>query len=141
MITFNKLYWPSEIPQTQISINWIEKVININGRSVGRIDFVFCNDEYLLHINKTFLKHDFYTDIITFNHSENNQFVSGDIFISLERVEENAGLMNCSFQDELERIVIHGVLQLLGHNDSTESEKSLMRAQEDSCLRLLHLTN
>jgi probable rRNA maturation factor len=141
MITFNKLYWPSEIPQTQISINWIEKVININGRSVGRIDFVFCNDEYLLHINKTFLKHDFYTDIITFNHSENNQFVSGDIFISLERVEENAGLMNCSFQDELERIVIHGVLHLLGHNDSTESEKSLMRAQEDSCLRLLHLTN
>jgi rRNA maturation RNase YbeY len=141
MIIFNELYWPDGISHTTIPSTWIEKVINDNGKLVGRIDFVFCHDDYLLHINKTFLNHDYYTDIITFNHSENDHYISGDIFISLDRVRDNAGQMNSIFHHELERIVIHGVLHLLGYNDSSESEKILMRAKEDICLRLLHVTN
>ena len=94
---------------------WISATINKEKRKVGDITFIFCSDEYLLHINKQYLQHDTYTDIITFDYSEGDsaQPVSGDIFISIERVKENAEKFSTTFENELHRVIIHGVLHLL----------------------------
>ena len=113
--------------------NWIQEVIRLNNHQTGHLSFVFCTDDYLLEVNKKFLNHDYYTDIITFDYNESNR-VSGDFIISIDRVKDNALMHQCSFQLELYRVIIHGVLHLLGFSDKTEIQKKKMRELEDLCL-------
>lgn len=120
---------------------WIEKVAAKEKRTVGDLSYVFMSDEELLKINQQFLKHNTYTDIITFDYSENKK-ISGEIFISVDRVEENAKKMGTTFEDEIHRVIIHGVLHLCGYKDKTKIDSDNMRKQEDKALRVFNaLTN
>ena len=117
-------------------IKWVEKTILAESKTLGEISFVFCSDEYLHKINLEYLKHDTYTDIITFDYSE-EKGVSGDIFISIDRVRENGLEFKKEFYNELSRVIIHGVLHLVGYKDKTNQEKAQMREKEDFYLNLL----
>ena len=112
---------------------WIKQVIAGNNRKTGAIQFIFCKDNYLLPLNQQYLGHDTYTDIITFDYCE-EILVSGDLFISVERVEENAKSNKVSFQEELHRVMVHGVLHLLGHSDKNPTDKKRMRDAENQAL-------
>ncbi|PIZ06710.1 MAG: rRNA maturation RNase YbeY [Flavobacteriales bacterium CG_4_10_14_0_8_um_filter_32_5] len=116
--------------------SWIEKSIALERGIVGDLNYIFCSDTYLHKINLEYLKHDTLTDIITFDYSEKKQ-ISGDIFISIDRIKENAPKFNQSTDIELNRVLIHGVLHLLGYKDKTPKEKETMRAKEDFYLTLL----
>ena len=111
--------------------NWIIETIVNEGKIAGAINFIFCNDSYLLKINKKYLQHDFYTDIVTFNNSDKENEISGDIFISYERVVENAGKLSESLEDETSRVSIHGILHLIGYKDIESEEIKEMRNKED----------
>ena len=114
---------------------WITEVIrNASGR-VGDISYLFCDDAHLLGVNQTYLEHDTYTDIITFDYVEGDR-ISGDILISVERVAENAQTFGVEFEQELHRVIIHGVLHLLGQGDKTDPEAAQMRRREDEALHL-----
>lgn len=102
----------------------------------GDINFIFCDDAYLSELNLSYLNHTTLTDIITFDYTDEG-IISGDIYISIERVKENALLYSKTFQDELNRIIIHGVLHLLGNKDKKPKDKAMMRKKEDECLLLL----
>ena len=115
--------------------SWISRSITLLDRVVGDINYVFCNDDYLLNINQEYLKHDTYTDIISFDYSDSDS-LSGDIFISIERVKENAKKFDTIFLDELHRVLIHGLLHFVGFKDKLTSEKDEMRKQEDYYLSL-----
>ena len=115
---------------------WIKTIVENNKKEVGEISYIFCSDEQLLEINKEFLNHDYYTDIITFDYSETD-VVSGDLFISIERIKDNAKTLKTSYQEELHRVIIHGVLHLLGYKDKTEDESENMRKLENECLLIL----
>ena len=114
---------------------WISAVVKHNGMRVGNISYCFCDDEYLLGINQRYLNHNTYTDIITFDYVVTDM-VSGDIMISLERVGENADKFGTTFEEELHRVIIHGVLHLLGQGDKTEQEAAEMRLKEEESLAL-----
>lgn len=118
---------------------WIKSTIEKKKRKTGEINFIFCSDVYLLNINKQYLHHDTYTDIITFDCSQENVKlnISGEVYISIERVKENALKFSKSFEDELHRILIHGTLHLLGYKDKTKIAKAEMTKQEDLCLAIL----
>lgn len=116
-------------------LDWIIDSIIKEGKRGGEINFVFCNDEYLLEKNIQFLDHNTYTDIITFDYCVDD-IVNGDIFISVERIEENAEQFGVSFEDELDRVLIHGVLHLTGYQDKSKEEAKIMRAKEDFYLSL-----
>jgi len=113
---------------------WIISALEEEGvlkkRKLEELSVIFCSDEYLLDMNKKYLDHDYFTDVITFDNSEENSF-SGDIFISIDRVRENAETFRQLFIDELHRVIIHGVLHLSGYDDGTESEQKSMRSRED----------
>lgn len=115
-------------------IKKIKFLITNEDRKVGEIAIIFCDDNYLLDINKEFLNHNYYTDIITFNYCENS-VISGDLFISVERITENAHKYNTSFNKELFRVIFHGLLHLAGYNDKTDAEKQIMRFKEDYYLQ------
>lgn len=117
---------------------WIDQTITEHKKELGDVNYIFCSDSYLHEINLQYLDHDTFTDIITFDQSENDQ-IEGDIFISIDRVRENARDRRISFEDELHRVMIHGILHLLGYNDKTPKEKQLMREKEDECLSLRNL--
>jgi probable rRNA maturation factor len=119
--------------------NWISKVCLSENHQLGDISLIFCSDEYLLEMNRTHLDHDYYTDIITFDYTD-NQIVSGDLFISVDRVRENASDFNVSFEHELHRVMIHGVLHLCGYKDKSEEEENLMRSKENDALSLISFT-
>ena len=110
--------------------SWIKEAIANEQKILGEINYIFCDDDYLLEKNQTYLNHDTYTDIITFDYSEENS-VSGDIFISIERLKENARKFAVPFDTELRRVMIHGVLHLIGYKDKSDKEKKLMREKED----------
>lgn len=110
--------------------NWITNTIKEENNRLGELTFIFCSDDYLLSINKDYLNHNTYTDIITFNNSEDDR-ITGDIFISLERVHENALRFKVSEQDELHRVMIHGTLHLLGYSDKGKDAKALMTSKEN----------
>lgn len=114
---------------------WIKQIVENYGYKLGEVSYVFCSDERILEVNKQYLSHDFYTDIITFDYVERER-VSGDIFISIDRVEENAQDFNVSFQQELLRVIIHGVLHLLGFEDHSQEEQQLMRQKENEAIAL-----
>ena len=128
-IFFNSENLKKPLISYSIVKKWLKLVIKDYGKITGDITFIFCKDSYLIDINKKFLNHDYFTDIITFDYCDRN-VISGDIFISLDRVLENSELFDVLFKDELLRVIIHGVLHLLGYNDSTDIEKQIMREQE-----------
>jgi len=116
--------------------NWLKTVAERYHKKTGEIAYLFCNDAKILEINRQYLQHDFYTDIITFDYSEGN-IISGDIFISLDTVRSNSQMYHTDFETELHRVMIHGVLHLCGINDQSEAEQKEMRAAENSALDLL----
>ena len=120
---------------------WIVSVIEEYQRKAGEISFIFCSDTHLLSINQQYLQHDTYTDIITFDYSKPSKSlpISGDIFISVERVMENANAFSKKTEDELYRVIIHGILHLLGFKDKTPGQKKKMREAENKCLKKLKL--
>ena len=115
---------------------WIEKVAEQEGFRTGDINLVFCSDSYLYDLNVKFLHHNTYTDIITFDLSEDEEVISGDIFISVERARENSGKYNVSHLHEIRRLIAHGILHLAGYGDKTTQEKALMRQKEDYYISL-----
>jgi len=114
---------------------WIKQVVERNNRRVGDITCIFCSDAKILEINRKYLKHDYYTDIITFDYTGNNQ-LSGDLFISLDTVKTNSDKFKTNYDDELRRVMIHGILHLCGYNDSTKEEKEMIRIKENESLKL-----
>lgn len=115
---------------------WLYDVVNREGFDLGNINLIFTSDDYLLDVNRKYLNHDYYTDIITFDYSENN-VISGDLFISIDRVRDNSKKLNQMFHVELNRVVVHGVLHLCGYGDKSDDEKLLMRKKEDFGIILL----
>ena len=107
-----------------------------SGKKAGDINFIYCSDEFLLDLNRKYLEHDYYTDIITFNYNEGN-VVSGDIFMSKDRIEDNAKKLGESLNTEFIRVCSHGVIHLLGQGDANEEEKSLMRQKEDEFIKIV----
>ncbi len=129
-----------EIKNKNTIRNWIRKVVQKeSNKTIDTINFVFCSDNYLYTINEKYLNHKTLTDIITFDHSENNKTLESDIFISIPRIKENSQVLGISFLAELHRVMIHGILHLLGYQDHTEDEKKFMREKENECLTLLEI--
>jgi len=118
-----------EINKTETT-HWINKTIDQEKHKLGNINIIFVSDNYLLDLNKKHLSHDYFTDIITFDYCK-DELISGDIYISTERVNENSILYKTTFLNELHRIIIHGLLHLLGFNDKTDEEKTIMTKKED----------
>jgi len=124
------------IPHPRKTASWIKEVLQKERRPEAEINYIFCTDKYLAKLNKDFLNHSTLTDIITFDNSNGSEVLDADIYISIERVTENAAKFRNTFDDELHRVMIHGVLHLLGFKDKKPSEKALMRKKEDACLSL-----
>jgi len=118
--------------------NWISDVIKSENKKVGEINYIFCDDEYLLQINQEHLQHDFYTDIISFDYTVGNE-INGDVFVSVERVKDNAVDFNVSFEEELKRVLVHGVLHYCGYKDKSEADVLLMRSKEDEKIAMFHV--
>ncbi|WP_226389746.1 rRNA maturation RNase YbeY [Penaeicola halotolerans] len=114
--------------------SWIKSIAEEEGYKIAEINYVFCSDDYLLDININYLDHDTYTDIITFDNSESEKIIESDIYISIDRVRENAKTHDIPFEDELDRVLIHGVLHLCGYKDKTEEEEINMRLKENNSL-------
>lgn len=134
MITFN--YETNfKLKNEDLVIDWVINAINAESRKKGNVNYIFCTDDYLSEINVKYLKHNTLTDIISFDYSLDKE-VSGDIYISIERVKENSSLYNVSMKDELHRVIIHGILHFCGYTDKRKEEKLLMRKKEDYYLSL-----
>ncbi|MDB0600891.1 rRNA maturation RNase YbeY [Tenacibaculum maritimum] len=135
MITFN--YETSfQLKDENKIINWVDTCIKNENFELGEINYIFCNDEYLHKINVEFLQHDTLTDIISFDYTM-GKLIGGDIFISIDRVAENASDYHVTFEEELHRVIIHGILHYMGYKDKTAQEKETMRNKENSSLLLL----
>lgn len=115
---------------------WIRKVAASYGRRVGEVGYLFCDDEKILEVNREYLHHDYYTDIITFDYDEDDT-ISGDLVISLDTVKSNAALFHKDYDEELHRVIIHGILHLCGINDKGPGERKIMEAAENKALALL----
>ena len=118
--------------------DWINRIIISESGTLGRLDFIFCDDQYMLDINQRYLRHDTLTDIISFDYSA-GKHVSGDIFISVERVKENAIIFETGFKDELLRVMAHGLLHLFKYVDKSAEDKILMRTKENEKIRMFHV--
>ena len=117
---------------------WLSSIVSSEGKDLGELTYVFCDDEYLHKMNVDYLNHDTLTDIITFDYCEGS-IVSGDVFVSVERVKENAIDFNVPFVDELLRVIAHGTLHLCGYKDKSEDDVVLMRSKEDEKIKLFHV--
>lgn len=117
--------------------NWIDYIIESEGKEPGEINYIFCDDEYLYDINMKYLSHDTFTDIISFDYTIGN-LVSGDIFISIDRVRDNAKDFNVSFKEELLRVMSHGILHYCGYKDKTQEDSELMRFKEEEKIKMFH---
>ena len=118
--------------------SWINSFCQKEGFTIDSLVFAFFSDDGLKNLNIKFLNHDYYTDVISFDES-NNSFIKGNIAVSVDRVKDNANAFSSSFEDELKRVIIHGVLHFMGFNDKTDDEKSLIRKKEDSALKMFHV--
>ena len=118
--------------------SWLGKVITSENKKEGEINYIFCDDEYLYKINVEYLNHDTLTDIISFDYSMGNE-LHGDVFVSVERVKDNAADFNVSFEEELKRVLVHGILHYCGYKDKGESEELLMRVKEDEKIAMFHV--
>jgi len=138
MIDFNfENIDPVELDFDRVS-DWVSQIVSRETKAPGDITYVFCDDEYILEVNRQYLDHDYYTDIITFDYSEGD-VVSGDLFISLDTVRSNSELFSTPFLQELHRVIIHGVLHLCGYKDKTEEDERLMREKENEALRFINM--
>lgn len=145
MICFHTQDIKFTLKKKRLLKRWITSAIEKKKNKTGALNFIFCSDNYLLDINKKYLNHDTYTDIITFDYSQENvkkiplekgaRGISGDVYISIDRVKENATRFSKSFEEELHRVLIHGTLHLLGYKDKTKKAKAEMTKQEDLCLK------
>lgn len=124
----------------QLLERWISDVAASHGRIVGPLVYIFCDDERIIEVNRQFLQHDYYTDIITFDYSR-GKLISGDMFISLDTVESNSRLVGAEYADELHRVIIHGVLHLCGINDKGPGEREIMEQNENEALDMLRRLN
>ena len=122
-------------PSKRVLKAWIKEFVSNHGKKVGELAFVFCSDEKILEVNQNFLQHNYYTDIITFDYCEGD-VVSGDIFISVERVKENAIHHEVEYNEELLRVLAHGILHLIGFQDKSPKKKKEMTQNEDLCISL-----
>lgn len=125
------------IKQKRIIKDWLLSVIQSEDYSLQELNFILCSDEYLLGMNRQYLNHDTYTDVITFDNSDQSKVIAGDIFISIERVKENANSLKVHVSEELNRVMVHGTLHLLGYKDKTKTAKGQMTAKEDFYLQNL----
>lgn len=136
MITYNVI----DVKMPEIShretTKWVRAVAASYGKRVGEVAYVFCNDDKILEVNRQYLKHDYFTDIITFDYCEGDM-LSGDLFLSLDTVRTNAELFHKTYDDELHRVIIHGILHLVGINDKGPGEREIMEAAENKALDLL----
>ncbi len=115
---------------------WLGKISHAEGRTIEDLNIIFTSDENLLKINKDFLQHDYYTDVITFQNDTEN--LSGEIYLSIDRIKENSAELDVAFIDELHRVMAHGLLHLIGYRDKSAEEQETMRSREDFCLTLRH---
>lgn len=133
MIKFVEEGVKSKLRNRRIIKSWIDNIVKSYGLKLGNLCYIFCNDDYILDINRQYLQHDYYTDIITFDYSEDG-IVSGDMFISVDTVLSNSHLFNSKYNTELNRVVIHGVLHLCGIKDKSDEDAKIMREAEDRAL-------
>ncbi|MDQ1160068.1 putative rRNA maturation factor [Chryseobacterium sp. SORGH_AS 447] len=112
---------------------WLEDIILSEEKKLGEINYIFCDDDYLLKVNQDYLQHDYYTDIITFDYVK-GRTISGEIFVSLQRISDNASTLSKNYEEELRRVLAHGILHLCGYKDKTEAEEKQMRGKEDHYL-------
>jgi len=124
--------------QNQIN-NWLRSIITEENKEIGELNYIFCSDEHLLKLNGKFLDHHHYTDILTFDQSDDTGILSADIFISIDSVKENAASFQQKFEDELHRVMVHGILHLLGYEDKSDFEIAQMRKKEQASLSLLDI--
>jgi len=125
-----------ELRDAEDLVAWVERIAAVHEYRIAQLTFIFCSDDYLHKLNVEYLNHDTLTDIITFDNADDSEVLEGDIFISVERVADNANDLNISFRDELHRVMIHGVLHLLGYHDKDLLSQTAMRRKEDYCLSL-----
>ena len=137
MISFN-YETDFELPNEEAFENWIIDIVDSEASAVGEINYVFCDDEYLHKINVEYLNHDTLTDIISFDYTVGN-LIQGDIFISIERVIDNANVFKVSFEEELKRVMAHGILHYCGYKDKTDADAELMRKKEEEKIKLFHV--
>ena len=137
MISFN---YESDfsLEQEEVYASWIETIVESENKILGEISYIFCDDEYLHSINMQYLNHDTLTDIISFDYSDGD-VISGDIFVSIERVEDNAKDFKVSFGEELKRVLAHGVLHYCGYKDKSDDDALLMRSKEEEKIKLFHV--
>ena len=137
-------FFSEEIPYTlKEKLNrkrWLTKIATNAGFKIKELNYVFCSDEYLYQMNRDYLKHDTYTDIITFDNSEKKDDIEGDIFISIDRVRENAKTLAQEVETEMNRVLAHGLLHLMGYKDKTQEEAALMRLKEEESIMLYVLS-
>lgn len=124
-----------DLPNPTKVKRWLKFVIESEGFTLNQLNYIFCSDEYLLNMNREHLQHDYYTDIITFDTSDEEKQIEGEIYISTDRVKENAESMEITFDEELRRVIVHGVLHLVGYTDENDLAKSKMRTKEDFYLK------
>jgi len=136
MTTFYQQNTSFEFKFKHITKQWLKDVVSSENRIIGDISIIFCDDSYILDINNKYLQHNYYTDIITFDYCEGDK-LSGDLFISIDTVKDNSLSYNTSFDNELFRVIVHGVLHLAGYDDHTESDIKIMRLKEDYYLNTL----
>ena len=137
MIRFFNEDVPYKLTQKQATRQWLKQQAEREGFSVGDLNYIFCSDEHILQVNRDYLQHDYYTDIITFDQSEENGKIEGDIFISVDRVADNASQLGIPAEQEMRRVLAHGLLHLCGYGDKTNEEEIQMRVKEEEWLRYL----
>lgn len=137
MISFN-YELDFKLDDEQLFSDWLSKVISSENKREGEINYIFCDDSYLIEINKQYLAHDSLTDIISFDYSIGNE-LHGDVFISVERVIENAQDFKVTFEEELRRVIVHGILHYCGYKDKNEEDEKLMRQKEEEKIKMFHV--
>ena len=123
------------LPQKRLHKTWIKQIADSEHRTLGDLNIIFCSDSYLLELNQKYLSHETFTDIITFDYGEDSK-ISGDIFISIERITENAAVFKVNFEDELLRVMAHGVLHLCGYKDKQKTDKTVMTDKENDSIKM-----
>ncbi|CAN5466337.1 rRNA maturation RNase YbeY [soil metagenome] len=137
MIRFFNEDVPYKLTQKQATRQWLKQQAEGEGYTVGDLNYIFCSDDYVLQVNRDYLQHDYYTDIITFDQSEEDDKLEGDIFISVDRVADNAQQLGISAEQEMRRVLAHGMLHLCGYGDKTDEEAAQMRAKEEEWMASL----
>lgn len=135
MIRFFNEDVPYKLLQKRVISQWLKQQTTLEGYTIGDLNYIFCSDEHVLQVNRDYLQHDYYTDIITFDQSEEEDLLEGDIFISVDRVADNARQLAIAPEQEMRRVLAHGMLHLCGYGDKTDEEAAQMRAKEDEWLK------